>query len=257
MRRNHPTPNSTSPHFSNQQTRKNAFISASQAPWRSLTQLLFFLNTTYCIFPKVSQGRTWIAGKILSTSFSTYIQDALNGVLVCYASGTSVATCWWLLTDGCSLFFYMAVRTHTLLLSHTVSAIQHGQNVFCSEKHLRELTIKTGMIFMTICPQCLIELWVNRSCNSSLSETSKSQKLSKALISAIFSDWVQISCDLSESFLSNKAALRRSVALSAHANIQHADMLTPTLITCWFFVTYMSALFTVLGHLELVWQQGR
>lgn len=168
-------------------------------------------------------------------------------------SNLLVITDRWLLI----IFLYGCQDSHVAFVSDSLCHSTWTKWVLLGKKHLRELTIKTGMIFMTISPQCLIELWVNRSCNLSLSETSKSQKLSKALISAIFSDWAQISCDLSESFLSNKAVLRHSAALSEHANIQHADMLTPTLITCWFFVTYMSALFTVLGHLELVWQQDR
>lgn len=40
--------------------------------------------------------------------------------------GTSVATCWLSLTDGCSLFFYMAVRSHTSHLFHIVAGSQHG-----------------------------------------------------------------------------------------------------------------------------------
>lgn len=40
--------------------------------------------------------------------------------------GTSVATCWLSLTDGCSLFFYMAVRSHTSHLFHIAAGSQHG-----------------------------------------------------------------------------------------------------------------------------------
>lgn len=84
------------------------------------------LNATY--FPKdilkVSRGQTSISRNILCISLNRYMHDSLNSLFL--GCATSVATCWWSLTDGCSLFFYMAVRSHTSHLFHIVAGSQHG-----------------------------------------------------------------------------------------------------------------------------------
>lgn len=100
------------------------------------------LNATY--FPKgiskVSQGQTWqnlvYVSEQIHARFTEYFICRL-------CSGTSVATCWWSLTDGCSLFFYMAVRSHTSHLFHIVAGSQHGSKD-CSGESLQEFGIKLG-----------------------------------------------------------------------------------------------------------------
>lgn len=89
---------------------------------------LALLNATY--FPedksKVSQGRTSIAEKPC-VHFSTRCSEYC---ILRLCSGTSVPTCWWPLTDGCSLSFYMAVRSHIQYLFPIVAGWKgsHGKS---------------------------------------------------------------------------------------------------------------------------------
>lgn len=62
--------------------------------------------------------------------------------------GTSVATCWWSLTDGCSLFFYTAVRSRTSHLSHIVAGSQHGPKGSLG-KALRRVRYKNWGLFLS------------------------------------------------------------------------------------------------------------
>lgn len=87
----------------------------------------FYQHITNTFFAKdklkVSQGQPSEAGKVLVYIAQQIHTRCSRNCIRLLCSGTSVAVCWWSLTDGCSLFFYMAVRKHTSHLFHIVAGV--------------------------------------------------------------------------------------------------------------------------------------